>query len=199
MPSQPKLRVTWVRSAIGCTVRQRATVRALGLHRLHQSVLHEDHPAIRGMLHAVRHLLEVHEATDAEIAAASAPRQATPKFTIVKSAAQVAAEAPAKKTPKAAPAKVEEAPAEEAKPVASARSRKAPATRVSPEAAAAAAGETAGTAEPAPQAVAAEVAAGTTAAEAVEGAAEAEAGEEVPAKPRRTRKKAAEVVEESEA
>ncbi|MCJ7433116.1 MAG: 50S ribosomal protein L30, partial [Anaerolineales bacterium] len=38
------LRVTWVRSAIGFKKDQRATVRALGLHRLHETVEHKDTP-----------------------------------------------------------------------------------------------------------------------------------------------------------
>lgn len=55
------LRVTLVRSAIGYTKDQKATVRALGLHRLHQTVEHKDTPALRGMLTKVIHLLKVEE------------------------------------------------------------------------------------------------------------------------------------------
>lgn len=55
----PKLRVTWTKSAIGYERHQKLTVRALGLHRLHQTVEHEDTPAIRGMLAAVKHLVKV--------------------------------------------------------------------------------------------------------------------------------------------
>jgi len=55
------LRVTWVRSAIGFEKDQRATVRALGLHRLHETVEHKDTPALRGMLKKIIHLLKVEE------------------------------------------------------------------------------------------------------------------------------------------
>ncbi|MGB4338461.1 MAG: 50S ribosomal protein L30 [Bacillota bacterium] len=56
-----KLVVTWKKSAIGAPEDQRATVRALGLRRLGQTVEHDDTPTIRGMLHKVRHLVEVVE------------------------------------------------------------------------------------------------------------------------------------------
>jgi len=55
------LRVTLVRSAIGFTKDQKATVLALGLHRLHQTVEHQDTPAVRGMLNKVIHLLKIEE------------------------------------------------------------------------------------------------------------------------------------------
>jgi large subunit ribosomal protein L30 len=55
------LRVTLVRSAIGYTQDQKATVRALGLRRLHQTVEHRDTPALRGMLNKIIHLLKVEE------------------------------------------------------------------------------------------------------------------------------------------
>ena len=55
------LRVTWVRSAIGFKKDQRATVRALGLHRLHETVEHKDTPALRGMLNKIIHLLKIEE------------------------------------------------------------------------------------------------------------------------------------------
>jgi large subunit ribosomal protein L30 len=57
-----KLRVVQVRSAIGFDRRQRATLRGLGIRRLHQTVSLEDSPAVRGMLRAVRHLVSVEEA-----------------------------------------------------------------------------------------------------------------------------------------
>ena len=55
------LRVTWGRSAIGFTKEQKATVRALGLHRLHETVEHKDTPALRGMLTKIIHLLKIEE------------------------------------------------------------------------------------------------------------------------------------------
>ncbi len=55
------LRVTLVKSPIGFTKDQKATVRALGLHRMHQTVEHNDTPALRGMLTKVVHLLKIEE------------------------------------------------------------------------------------------------------------------------------------------
>lgn len=55
------LRVTWVRSSIGYTKDQKATVKALGLRRLHQTVEHKDTPALRGMLNKVVHMLKIEE------------------------------------------------------------------------------------------------------------------------------------------
>lgn len=53
------LRVTYVKSAIGYAHDQKATVRALGLKRLHQTVELPDNPSVRGMCHKVRHLVSV--------------------------------------------------------------------------------------------------------------------------------------------
>jgi large subunit ribosomal protein L30 len=55
------LKLKWVRSAIGCTRDMRQTVRGLGLRRLHQIVECEDTPSVRGMVHKVRHLVDVVE------------------------------------------------------------------------------------------------------------------------------------------
>lgn len=55
------IKVTLVRSPIGFSQRQKATVRALGLRRLNQTVEHTDTPALRGMLNAVIHLIRVEE------------------------------------------------------------------------------------------------------------------------------------------
>jgi large subunit ribosomal protein L30 len=55
------LRVTWVKSAIGYGDDQKRTIKALGLRRLHQSVEHQDSPSVRGMVGAVRHLVEVED------------------------------------------------------------------------------------------------------------------------------------------
>ena len=54
-----KLRVTWVKSGIGYAEDQKRTIRALGLHRLNQSVTHDDSVSIRGMINKVRHLVKV--------------------------------------------------------------------------------------------------------------------------------------------
>ena len=55
------LRVTWVKSDIGFTKDQKATIKALGLRRLHQTVEHKDTPAMRGMLNKIIHLLKIEE------------------------------------------------------------------------------------------------------------------------------------------
>ena len=56
-----KLKITLTRSLIGYRQDQRATVRALGLGKLGYSVVQEDNPTIRGMVHKVRHLVKVEE------------------------------------------------------------------------------------------------------------------------------------------
>lgn len=55
------IKVTLVRSPIGFPVPQKATVKALGLHSLHQTVEHKDTPALRGMLNKVIHLVQIEE------------------------------------------------------------------------------------------------------------------------------------------
>jgi large subunit ribosomal protein L30 len=66
----PKLKVTWVRSTIGHRAAARGTIRALGLHRLHQSVEIADTPENRGMLRRVAFLLEVEEPASGKAAPA---------------------------------------------------------------------------------------------------------------------------------
>jgi large subunit ribosomal protein L30 len=56
-----RLQVKLVKSPIGYEKSQKATVKALGLTRMHQTVEKEDNPAIRGMIFKVTHLLEVTE------------------------------------------------------------------------------------------------------------------------------------------
>jgi large subunit ribosomal protein L30 len=53
--------ITWTKSAIGYSKRQKDTIRSLGLRRLHQSVEKEDTPEIRGMVEKVKHLVTVEE------------------------------------------------------------------------------------------------------------------------------------------
>jgi large subunit ribosomal protein L30 len=56
-----RLRVTQIKSTIGFDRRQAAVVRGLGLRRIGHSVEVVDHPATRGMIHKVRHLVAVEE------------------------------------------------------------------------------------------------------------------------------------------
>lgn len=53
--------ITWTKSAIGYSQRQKDTIRSLGLRRLHQTVEKEDTPEIRGMVEKVKHLVSVEE------------------------------------------------------------------------------------------------------------------------------------------
>ena len=59
--SSKKIQVTLVKSPIGYSLRQKNTVRALGLRRLGQTVEHKNDPVIRGMLQKVSHLVKVVE------------------------------------------------------------------------------------------------------------------------------------------
>ncbi len=60
--AEKHLRITQVRSAIGCPADQKATVKALGLKRLNHTVEQADSPVIRGMIAKVQHLVKVEEA-----------------------------------------------------------------------------------------------------------------------------------------
>jgi len=51
-----KLRVKWVKSAIGYSQDQKDTIRSLGLRKLQHTVEVEDTPTMRGMINKVRHL-----------------------------------------------------------------------------------------------------------------------------------------------
>jgi len=55
------IKVTLMRSPIGFPVPQKATVQALGLRHLHQTVEHKDTPTMRGMLNKVIHLIRIEE------------------------------------------------------------------------------------------------------------------------------------------
>ncbi len=56
-----KLRITQIKSAIGRKEVQKRTLKALGIRRLHHTVVHPDRPEIRGMINRVLHLLVVEE------------------------------------------------------------------------------------------------------------------------------------------
>jgi large subunit ribosomal protein L30 len=55
------VKITWKKSAIGYRLDQKRTIRALGLRRLGQTVVHEDSSALRGMIQKVQHLITVEE------------------------------------------------------------------------------------------------------------------------------------------
>lgn len=56
-----QLKVTLKKSGIGFPKDQKETVKALGLRRLHQHVVKDDNPSVRGMIYKVKHLVEVEE------------------------------------------------------------------------------------------------------------------------------------------
>lgn len=61
MADAKTIQITLVRSPIGYEKSQKATVRALGLTKMNQTVEKEDTPAIRGMINKVSHLVNVEE------------------------------------------------------------------------------------------------------------------------------------------
>lgn len=61
--SQTILRITLVRSPLGNSLRHKATVRSLGLRRMHQTVELADSPQLRGMVAKVAHMVTVEEIT----------------------------------------------------------------------------------------------------------------------------------------
>jgi large subunit ribosomal protein L30 len=60
-PQERLLRITQIRSGVGRPQVQRKTLQALGFRRHQQTVVQKDHPAIRGMINRVRHLVAVEE------------------------------------------------------------------------------------------------------------------------------------------
>ena len=74
-----KLRVTLIKSPISHTQRTRATMSALGLHRIGQSVVVDDTPELRGMTRAIRFLLHTEPVEGAEGAAKNTGRSSARK------------------------------------------------------------------------------------------------------------------------
>lgn len=62
----PQLEITYTRSVIGHSERQRRTLQALGLRKLHHTVRHADTPTIRGMINRVAHLVAWREIEEGE-------------------------------------------------------------------------------------------------------------------------------------
>lgn len=56
-----KLKITQVKSVIRRPIKQKRTIEALGIRRMHATVEHDDTPQIRGMIDKVRHLVTVEE------------------------------------------------------------------------------------------------------------------------------------------
>jgi large subunit ribosomal protein L30 len=55
------LKITWVKSTIGYHKNQKATIAALGFHRLNETVEQPDNPSVRGQIFKVQHLVRVEE------------------------------------------------------------------------------------------------------------------------------------------
>jgi large subunit ribosomal protein L30 len=58
-PAAGTVKIKMIGSVIGCTEDQRATVRGLGLRKLHQVVERQDTPMVRGMIKKIPHLVAV--------------------------------------------------------------------------------------------------------------------------------------------
>jgi large subunit ribosomal protein L30 len=56
-----RILVKWIKSTNGAKAPQRRTIKALGLHRLQNEVVKDASPQILGMVHSVRHLVQVTE------------------------------------------------------------------------------------------------------------------------------------------
>lgn len=57
-----QLKITLVKSTIGAVPKHKKTVEALGLRKLHKTVIMPDNAAVRGMVKQVEHLVKVEEA-----------------------------------------------------------------------------------------------------------------------------------------
>ncbi len=53
-----KIKITQIKSKIGSNARQKRTLEALGIRKMHQTVEHEDTPQVMGMINKVRHLVK---------------------------------------------------------------------------------------------------------------------------------------------
>jgi len=73
-----KIKITQTVSRIGSTARQKANLDALGIRKMHQTVVHEDSAIILGMVEKVKHLVKV-EAAEAPKAKKAAAKKAAPK------------------------------------------------------------------------------------------------------------------------
>lgn len=107
------LQVKLVKSPIGNTARNRATVKALGLRKMHQTIYLPDNESVRGMIHRVKHMLSVEVVDDS---AAPAKVKSKPKRALTGKPEKTApAPAPKKAEAKAAPTPKAEAKAVEPK------------------------------------------------------------------------------------
>ena len=61
MSKNKKIKITQIKSVIGYRIQARGTLDALGLKKMNQSVIHNDTPAIRGMVNSIQHLVKMEE------------------------------------------------------------------------------------------------------------------------------------------
>lgn len=116
------LQVKLVKSPIGNTARNRATVAALGLRKMHQTVYLPDNPSVRGMIHRVKHMLTVAEIDDSAAPTRAKSKPSGKARTAPKpEAANAAKAAPAPKPEPKPEAAETAAPEAEAKPKAAAK------------------------------------------------------------------------------
>lgn len=110
-----KLRIRQSGSIIGATANQKRNLRALGLHKIDNTVVRGDTPIIRGMIAKVSHLVEVTPCEEEETPKAKPAKKAAPKAQEKKEPAKKAEkkEAPAKKPAKKSKPVEEKTEAEE--------------------------------------------------------------------------------------
>jgi ribosomal protein L30 len=101
-----KLRISYTKSAIGYSQRQKDTIRSLGLRKLNSVVVHDDTPVIRGMIFKVQHLVQVEEVSEGEAVQQPAPATGATRVLAETPTAPAARPAPARSrsAAKAAPA-----------------------------------------------------------------------------------------------
>ncbi|GIV31945.1 MAG: 50S ribosomal protein L30 [Saprospiraceae bacterium] len=57
-----KVKITQIKSTIDRPRKQKETMKALGIRKMHQTVVHEATPQILGMIEKVKHLVKVEQA-----------------------------------------------------------------------------------------------------------------------------------------
>jgi len=111
-----KVKITLLKSTNSALRKQKATVEALGLKKIRQSVIHEDNAMIQGMIFRVRHMVSVEavaeEAAVVEVVAKEAP--AVKKAAKTAAAKEAVVETPAAQKPVAKKRPAKKAAAEEA-------------------------------------------------------------------------------------
>lgn len=58
------IKITWIKSYIGCPRTQKMTIKSLGFKKLQQSIYRQDGPELRGQINKVKHLVAIEEADE---------------------------------------------------------------------------------------------------------------------------------------